>query len=162
MSSQSKARLAAQALTAMDVPESLARTLWNIIQRMQPANDKKAPAPLRPTSDLKYPGLAMPDTRFLSPYNQQIYFAWIKSEVSKGISFNIAPNPPRSCVVTHHFSSLDPRVFAVCKSSQANQKSSSAHIFQFVILRLLAVGFLWSCRATQLCHLQGAGKAHGR
>lgn len=48
----------------MDVPESLARTLWNIIQRMQPTSDKKPAAALRPTSDLKYPGLAVPDTRY--------------------------------------------------------------------------------------------------
>ena len=53
-----------QALTAMDMPESLARTMWNIIQRMQPDSERKGgPVPLKPTSDLKYPGLAMPDTR---------------------------------------------------------------------------------------------------
>ena len=54
-----------QALAEMEVPESLARTLWNIIQRMQPGGvDKKAgPSGLKPTSDARFPGLAVPDTR---------------------------------------------------------------------------------------------------
>ena len=48
----------------MEVPESLARTLWNIIQRMQPsAEGKKGPAPMKPTADVEFPGLAVPDSK---------------------------------------------------------------------------------------------------
>ena len=63
-------------MTAMDLPESLARTLWNIIDNLRPGALKgggkaKENDLLAKANNKQFPGLSMPDTRcyifFLHP-----------------------------------------------------------------------------------------------